>query len=567
MADHTNFIRQETAPLPNVSSTQCVLCSTLSIIPGNTTAKCSRCSPAPEILDHTDNKNAEMLKVLGDYAFGRNGAFWRGLLWSASAGAVLGLCALVFMNAVSYFPSLWQGKDYMKDATKVCYMCGEPWWIAVSAAGGLLVGLIRVRYLPEKPAGFLEEAMTQHVDVKEAPFILLLTTISLSAGASVGPEAGLGSLGGALGVGWAHIRGKIPGMKPLTKREQRMNTVTGMSGALGSLLPSPFLSVMLMLELGGQKIFKHYLESAAHSAVAATASYIVYQLVVGHTTLKTMTLPISANDVLLIQPFKVEYYGYAILLGIASSFLGMTVLVLMGLFKAIFARAEEFLGKKTAMAVMPTIAGVVVGVAGYLLPLTFGDGSEQIPSLIMPLKGCDVAGNNLDCYNGRFLSTPVLLATMLVKMVTFAVSSNFGLIGGVMFPNFFVGTAAGVLANRWFSSVLPIWISVPCMMAAVPASFVPTPITMALLPCVTFVFGGQQTAPVFLAVVTAYSTTHLLLVGTMIQTFGGSATPEKYDFDDENDEAPYEPPCLTGDQAPALPISSSISLQSRVAAI
>lgn len=561
MADHTNFIQHQISA--EESPAHCVLCSTLSVIPGNKDVRCSRCSPPPAREATEDEK--EMLQTLGDYAFGRNGAFWRGLVWSALAGAFLGLCALGFMNAVSYFPSLWQGEDYMMDATKVCYMCGKPWWIGVSASFGLLIGLIRVRFLPGKPAGFLQEAMTQHVDIKEAPWILVLTTLSLSAGASVGPEAGLGSLGGALGIGWAHLRGKIPGFKPLTKREQRMNTVTGMSGALGSLLPSPFLSVMLMFELGGQKIFNHYLESAAHSAVAATASYIVYQLIVGHTTLHTMTLPISGYEVTHIQPFKVEYYGYAILLGIASAFIGMLVLVLMGICKAIFARAEQRLGKSRAMVIMPTVAGIIVGVCGYLLPLTFGDGSEQLPSLIAPLRGCRVDGNTLDCYEGKFLSTSLLVATMFAKMLTFAVSSNFGMIGGVMFPNFFIGTAAGVIANRLFSSVLPIWISVPCMMAAVPASFVPTPITMALIPCVTFVFGGQQTAPVFIAVVAAYSTTHLLLIGTMITKLGGTNDPSKYDFEDEDDEATYDPPALTSEIDPVLPVQLVTS--SKMAAI
>jgi H+/Cl- antiporter ClcA len=93
--------------------------------------------------------------------------------------------------------------------------------------------------------------------------VVLLTALSLIAGGSVGPEQGLGSLGGAFGVMWADRRGpfawvwgKFVRIPKLTRRERRMNTITGMCGALGSLLPSPYLGCLLLFELGGNNIFQ-----------------------------------------------------------------------------------------------------------------------------------------------------------------------------------------------------------------------------------------------------------------------------------------------------------------------
>jgi H+/Cl- antiporter ClcA len=250
---------------------------------------------------HREDQPPPLKQILGDYAFAHNEAFWRGSIWSLFAGCLLGILALGFMNLITFVPALWQGKEYYNHLDKVCYQCGQVWWIGITTAMGFFIGVLRAAFLSEAPAGFMKEALEQHVDGEQAPWVVLLTALSLIGGGSVGPEQGLGSLGGAIGTRWSNrscmsMDWTRLGLSKLTRRERRMNTVTGMCGALGSLLPSPYLSVMLMFELGGNSIFQHYLESVVHASICATASFVVFQSLAGETALTVMALPMSAYD-------------------------------------------------------------------------------------------------------------------------------------------------------------------------------------------------------------------------------------------------------------------------------
>jgi H+/Cl- antiporter ClcA len=70
----------------------------------------------------------------------------------------------------------------------------------VVGGAGLLIGLIRfaVNY-PDDLPGLFKEIYYYHVDAKWAPWTLLISTISLSGGATLGPEAALGNVGGGIG--------------------------------------------------------------------------------------------------------------------------------------------------------------------------------------------------------------------------------------------------------------------------------------------------------------------------------------------------------------------------------
>ena len=344
------------------------------------------------------------------------------------------------MNVIVYVPELWQGEKYYEHLDKICFKCGELWWIGLTSAVGLLIGMLRAVYLPDTPAGFMQEALEQHVDAKQTPWIVFLTALALFGGGTVGPEAGLGSLGGAFGVLWAERRGIFfdwtkCGVKRLTRRERRLNTITGMCGALGSLLPSPYLSCLLIFELGGNNIFQHYMESIAHAGLASTASFIVLKLFAGKTFLPSMALPISGYDLENLEqgrlpPFKMTPYWQALILGMIAALLGMVILIAQGIFMGIAKRVHAVMGTKKAHVLLCTIAGIWVGVSAYFYPMTFGDGSSQLPSLINPKIG------------GK-LPTHYFIGLIFAKTLVFGICTKFGYVGGFMFPVFFIGTALG----------------------------------------------------------------------------------------------------------------------------
>jgi H+/Cl- antiporter ClcA len=99
-----------------------------------------------------------------------------------------------------------------------------------------------------------------------------------------------------------------------------------------------------------------------------------------------------------------------------------------------------------------------------------------------------------------------LVALVFAKMVTFAVSTASGFVGGAIFPALFIGGSAGVAAHEIVPD-LPLALAFTCLLAAVPGSLVSAPFTMVLLVALLTQVGALQTAPVLLAVITAFLVT------------------------------------------------------------
>lgn len=59
---------------------------------------------------------------------------------------------------------------------------------------------------------------------------------------SVGPEAAMGNMGGALGTLLGNVRDQ-------SDRRKAISAFAGMAGAMGALFPSPVLAVLLLHEL------------------------------------------------------------------------------------------------------------------------------------------------------------------------------------------------------------------------------------------------------------------------------------------------------------------------------
>ena len=88
-------------------------------------------------------------------------------------------------------------------------------------------------------------------------------------------------------------------------------------------------------------------------------------------------------------------------------------------------------------------------------------------------------------------------------MLTFAVSQGSGFVGGPIFPALFIGGTAGVLVHQVFPGV-PLGLAFTCLLAAVPGSVVPAPFSMVLMAAFLTQVGALQTAPILIAVVTAF---------------------------------------------------------------
>jgi H+/Cl- antiporter ClcA len=138
--------------------------------------------------------------------------------------------------------------------------------------------------------------------------------------------------------------------------------------------------------------------------------------------------------------------------------------------------------------VRPILGGVVFGAIGVALPLTMFTGSDQLKTAL------DDAGT---------MSVGLLIALVIAKQCTFAVSEASGFVGGPIFPALFIGGTAGILVHAVLPGV-PLGLAFTCMLAAVPGSLMAAPFTMVLLAAFLTQVGALQTAPILIVVVTAF---------------------------------------------------------------
>ena len=101
------------------------------------------------------------------------------------------------------------------------------------------------------------------------------------------------------------------------------------------------------------------------------------------------------------------------------------------------------------------------------------------------------------------LGLGLLGAVVIAKMLTFAVSQGSGFVGGPIFPTLFIGGTAGVFVHQAIPGV-PLGLAFTCLLAAVPGVLLPAPFSMVLTAAFLTQVGALRTAPILIAVVTAF---------------------------------------------------------------
>ena len=392
-------------------------------------------------------------------AFTQTREFWASVAYAALLGIFGAAVALVFLGVVH------RGSQWFHSANNG-WFGGQWWWIAVTAAAGLVVGLLhRMTHLPDKTPGVLQDLQTGEADPTLVPGILLTSLVSLVGGASLGPEKALGSTVGGV-ASWLSTR------RGMSDDEIQANTVSGFAGAYGGLLSSPAIAVMLILEIfrpGGEKATR----TLINTVVASSVSFGVYFAIAGSVFLDIYKVPQYA--------FKSWQLLVGVVLGVVAAVLVMAMVLVIAVCTRAFQQA------KMPRLVKPVIGGALFGLVGVILPLTMFTGSDQLTTVIN---------------EAPTLGTWLVLALVAAKTLTFALSTATGFVGGPVFPALFIAGTAGV-AVHMITPGVPLALAFTCMLAAVPGALVSAPFSMVLLAALVTEVGALQTAPVLLAVVTA----------------------------------------------------------------
>src|SRR5678815_2024014 len=120
--------------------------------------------------------------------------FWALMGYAGALGVFGAFAGLVFVGVIDF-----GGKWYADSDSG--WFGGHWWWVAVTAAAGVGVGLLhRLMRLPEQIPGLFADLKSEHVDTGLVPGIAAVSAVSLIGGASLGPEKALGAMGGGAGT-------------------------------------------------------------------------------------------------------------------------------------------------------------------------------------------------------------------------------------------------------------------------------------------------------------------------------------------------------------------------------
>src|SRR3954467_7401497 len=372
-------------------------------------------------------------------AMTRTPGFWPVMRYAAVFGVLLAGGSLVFLTLLQGGTNLWF--TLPKDPG---WFDGSLWWVAVTAAAGLLVGVLRrVSRLPEDLPGTVEQIKAQQVDPAIVPGAVMVSLVSLAGGASLGPEDALGKLGGGLGT-WLSRRHKV------STEMAETNALTGMAAAYGGLLASPIIATILVLELATLKA-RRLAETMVGCVLSWAVSFAIYFVIAGSTFLGIFDVP------------AYEYEDWqlfaAIPLGLVAGALALVTVVTIGLMKRLTAPLTRW------PIARPVVGGIAFGLVGVVLPLTLFTGDNALPTVIS---------------DGAALGAGLLVAVVFAKMLVFAVCEATGFVGGPFLVMLFIGGTAGTVAHL-FVPGLPEGLSFATMFAALPASLGAAPLSLILL--------------------------------------------------------------------------------------
>ena len=402
-------------------------------------------------------------------SFARQSRFWRITGLAAVFGLVLGGVGVLWLLLVEKLPREMWGNPSQYD-----FATGKWWWIPLATGFGLLVGLMRRRLSSAEQPDLFAEIGEAHVDHRVVPSSVAVSAVSLMSGASLGPEGGLGLLGGGLGD-WVSKRTKADG------ETTKANTLTGIAGAFGGLFTAPLLGPLMIGEVvrpGSDRP----VERLIPTVVASTLGFAVLYPIVGHTFLALYKVP--AYNVKVWHMFAAV--GVGVMAAAVAVITGMTM-------KALAQVAKRVGPHPVALA---TAGGLVIGLLAYLIPLTIFSGSTDLEFVVD---------------DGPAIGVAMLIAATATKMVTFAVSLATGFIGGTVFPMLFIGGAAGMALHTAIPGI-PAGLAVPAAMAAVPGAAIAIPFSLIAIVAFAVTVSPAEIAPIGIAVLTSY----LLVVGTGI---------------------------------------------------
>lgn len=381
------------------------------------------------------------------------GRFHHQLVVAALLGVAVGVVATLFRV-------VWLAlKHHLWHALTAPY-----WRIAVSTVAGVLIGaILYATFYPGALSALVQQFHREgRVEMAENVPVIPVGLVGLVAGQNAGPEGVMSIVGGSFGTRLAEIFEFDNSTKLLT--------LAGMGAGFGTILGAPIGGALLWLELPHKRGLEYY-EAIIPTFVASFAGYLTEVLLGGMELFPAW----RASSLMPVEPW---HLGAAVGVGAICIPFGF-----------VYTHSFAFIGRlfnrwSPAVYVRTTIAGLGIGVLGYLLPLTYFYGGSKMNVLL-----------------SETLPLNVLLLTLAGTMVAAALTIHGNWLGGLIIPHMFMGALVGQAAGLVVPGVPPMF-AMLAGMAAFNSVVTATPLSSALIAIA--LTDGASITPVFLASLVAF---------------------------------------------------------------
>ncbi|GJM20708.1 MAG: chloride channel protein [Planctomycetota bacterium] len=351
----------------------------------------------------------------------------------ALTGVVSGLAAVGFVELVHLLNSLaWAGRPDLRGVVPedVMGQAGGPPMVQVLAllAGGLVLVAFLTRKLAPEAEGHgvpdVMEAVARRRGIMRGRvgFVKLLTSsLTIGLGGSVGKEGPIVQAGAAFGSRLGRYLGvRGPSLRTLVG--------CGAAGGIAAVFNAPIGGVLFALEI----IIGAYSVSAfAPVLIASVAGAVTAQRFLGDNPAFAIPEALKEGLTLTSSWEMGAYVGLGLLFGVLSvGFTRGTTLI------------EDLAHKLRAhWTLKAALAGIVVGLLGWLLPEIMGEGHHTVTELLIG--------------DSTHLTWKLLLALALVKTLATAVTLGGGGSGGMFAPSLFVGAMLGGAFGQGLEFLFP----------------------------------------------------------------------------------------------------------------
>jgi H+/Cl- antiporter ClcA len=413
--------------------------------------------------------------------FATSKIFWIKFGW----GMLIGLLAALGVLFYTYLINL--GLKFLWSEPLGAEPFSGSWRVVViMTIAGFLVGLLH-RFTKAKGVGVGEIIKDSRVDNRFVPGALLISLLSLIGGFSLGPVLPTGMLAGGIAT-WVSDKRK------LNDEIRRSNVVSSITAAYGGLFTAPLGAFLIPLEMPHIQTIETY-GTLIIAAATAVLGFLVFYISGGYKfdgLLRLLDLP------------QYTLLPWHLVIALLIGLLGAAVAWVLGLSLGILKKLVQPLNRWPILR--STLAGLMLGLLGMMLPLTLFAGSDGLVFVVE---------------NAAQIGAALLVVVIFAKILATAGALSTGFIGGSIFPMFFVGGTLGTVVTLFFPDI-PIALTVGCGMVAVTSGILPIPIAFGIYTMLIVGLPITEAIPIFVAGMTA------LFVMGGFGLYAKAPPPDKY---------------------------------------